>query len=81
MKIDFDSEANALMIQFREGKSEQTRELDEDTIIDLDKKGILAIELLDVVPRISLESLSNVDIHIPIGKMNVDVKKALTPLK
>lgn len=81
MKIDFDSEANALMIQFREGKSEQTRELDEDTIIDLDKKGILAIELLDVVPGISLESLSNIDIHIPIEKMNVDVKKALTPLK
>ncbi len=66
MKIDFDSEANALMIQFRDGKSLETKELDEDTIIDLDKKGILAIELLDVVPKIPLESLSNVNVHIPL---------------
>ena len=85
MKIDFDQEANALMIQFRKGKAKETKELDEDTIIDLDDRGILAIELLDVVPKISLESLSNFDIHIPIEKMNEDIKKAcekpLTPLR
>ena len=67
MKIHLDLEANALLIKFREEKASQTKEIDEDTIIDIDESGNpIAIEMLNVIPRIPLENFSNVDVSIPI---------------
>ena len=63
MEISYDKEADAMYIEFRKGKFENNKVIDDFTIIDMDKKGnILGIELLDVSKRIPIESLS--DIHV-----------------
>lgn len=63
MKITFDKDADALYIEFREGKFGSNKKIDDNTIIDLDKDGnILGIELLSVKNRIPLESLSEIDV-------------------
>ena len=63
MEISYDKEADAMYIEFRKGKFENNKVIDDFTIIDMDKKGnILGIELLDVSKRIPIESLS--EIHV-----------------
>ncbi len=63
MKITFDKEADALYIEFSSGEFFSNKKIDNNTIIDLDKKGnILGIELLIVSKRISKDFLS--DIHV-----------------
>jgi len=67
MKIQLDLEANALLIKFRDEKASRTKEIDEDTIIDVDDSGNpIAIEMLNIIPRIPLENFSNVDVNIPV---------------
>lgn len=67
MRIHLDLEANALLIQFRKKKSVKTKEIDENTIMDLDENNNpIAIEMLNVVPRIPIEQLSKLDANIPI---------------
>jgi len=67
MKIQLDLEANALLIKFRDEKASRTKEIDEDTIVDVDESGNpIAIEMLNVIPRIPLENFSNVDVNIPV---------------
>lgn len=61
MKITFDRNADAIYIEFGNGDFASNKKIDNNTIIDLDKKGnILGIELLDVSKRISKDFLSNV---------------------
>jgi len=62
MNITFDKEADALYIEFSKGEFGSNKEIDDNTIIDLDKKGnILGIEMLSVSKRISKEALSEVN--------------------
>ena len=52
MKISYDEEADAMYILLRKKKVHQTREVDENTMIDYDKEGnIIGIELLFVKER------------------------------
>jgi len=64
MKITFDKEADAVYIEFGDGKFASNKKIDNDTIIDLDAKGkILGIELLGVSKRMSKDFLSNISIE------------------
>jgi uncharacterized protein YuzE len=61
MEISYDKEADAMYIEFRDGKFAKNKKIDDFTIIDLDKDGnILGIELLEVSKRMPAESLSKV---------------------
>ncbi|MBI5148545.1 DUF2283 domain-containing protein [Candidatus Pacearchaeota archaeon] len=61
MKITFDKEADALYIEFSSEEFASNKKIDDNTIIDLDKKGnILGIELLNVSKRISKDFLSDI---------------------
>jgi len=63
MKITFDKEADAVYIEFSSGEFSSNKKIDNDTIIDLDKKGnILGIELLNVSKRIPKDFLSNISV-------------------
>ena len=62
MEINYDKEADALYIEFRKGKFEKNKKIDDFTIIDLDEDGkILGIELLEVSTskRISSVNVKN----------------------
>lgn len=66
MKIEIDLEADALYIEFQEGKWHKNKKIDDFTVIDLDRKGnLLGIELLQISKRIPKESLAKVDIINP----------------
>ncbi|NCN39221.1 MAG: DUF2283 domain-containing protein [Candidatus Aenigmarchaeota archaeon] len=59
--------ADALYIKFQEGKFAKNKKIDEDTIIDLDKKGgLLGIEMLNVTKKIPIKNLSNVNVKLPL---------------
>ena len=61
MEISYDKEADAMYIEFRDGKFAKNKKIDDFTIIDLDKDGnILGIELLEVSKRMPAESISKV---------------------
>lgn len=63
MKITFDKEADAMFIEFDSGEFGSNKKIDNNTIIDLDKKGnLLGIELLNVSKRMSKESLSDISV-------------------
>lgn len=52
MKIRYDSGADAMYITFREDKVDYTKEMDENTIADFNKKGqVIGVELLFVKER------------------------------
>ncbi len=59
MEINYDSDADALYITFREGNFASNHKADDLTIIDYDKEGqILGIELLDASKRIPLSEVN-----------------------
>jgi uncharacterized protein YuzE len=63
MKITLDKKADAMYIYLQEKKVSKTKQITDDTIVDMDKNGnVIGIELLFVSKRIPLESLSNLDI-------------------
>ncbi len=63
MKIIFDKEADALYIELSSGEFASNKKIDDNTIIDLDKKGnILGIELLNVSKRLSKDFLSDISV-------------------
>jgi len=52
MKIKYDSGADAMYIKLRDDKVDHTKELDENTIIDFNKKGqVIGMEILFVKER------------------------------
>jgi uncharacterized protein YuzE len=68
MKISLDPKADALYIKFQDGKFFRNKKIDNDTIIDLDKKGrLLGIELLNAKKRISAKELRNVVVSMPVA--------------
>ncbi|NOZ80350.1 MAG: DUF2283 domain-containing protein [DPANN group archaeon] len=52
MKIRYDQDADAVYITLRKGNVDHTKEVDENTIIDFDKKNqVIGFELLFVKER------------------------------
>ncbi len=52
MKARYDPDADAMYIRVKNGKSHVSKEIDENTIIDLDENGdLIGIELLFVKKR------------------------------
>jgi len=52
MKISYDPDADAMYIELREDEVDHTKELDENTIIDYNKKNeVIGVELLFVKER------------------------------
>jgi uncharacterized protein YuzE len=67
MKINFDSEADAVRIKFQPEDSEYkiSKEVDEGIIIDLDKDNkIMAIEILDVSEKIPEKDLRDINLGV-----------------
>lgn len=63
MKITFDKKADAMYIYLKKKKVFKTRQITDDTIVDLDKNGnVIGIELLSVSERIPIEEISHLDI-------------------
>ena len=49
MKIRYDAEADAMYIKLKEGVVDHTKEIDENTIVDFDKEGmVIGFEILFV---------------------------------
>ena len=69
MKITFDKKADAMYIYLKKKKIFKTRQITNDTIVDLDKNGnIIGIELLSVSKRMPIKELSHIDASIPVFK-------------
>ena len=67
MNISFDDQADALYIQFQEGKVGKTLKLQDGILMDIDSAGrVFGIEILDVSSRIPLEALSRINIEFPL---------------
>ena len=63
MNITYGKEADAMYIKLREGEFAKNKQLDDHTILDLDKDGnVLDIELSWVSEWMSLKSLSHLRI-------------------
>ena len=67
MKISYDSEVDALDIEFQKGKYDVSEELVEGIIVDYTKSGkIISIEILDASKKVPLKDMKNVTIAVPI---------------
>ena len=67
MEIKIDLKADALYIRFQKGKFAKNKVIDEDTIVDFDKKGrLLGIEMLNITQRVPLKQLTDVSVKIPV---------------
>jgi uncharacterized protein YuzE len=56
MKIDYNPQADAMYIQFKEGKVDNTLEVGRNIFVDLDKDGTyLGIEILFTSRRFAVE--------------------------
>ena len=61
MKITYDKDADAMYIKLLEGKFASNKEIDRNTILDLDEEGnILGIEILDASKRMGKKAFSNI---------------------
>ena len=59
MKIRYFEDTDTLLIQLKDGAIEETRDLDEDTVLELDAKGqVLAITIEHATTRAELSSFS-----------------------
>ena len=64
MKIEYDREADALYIQFCEAFVEESRDIEDGVVIDLDKEGhIIGVEILDASKRFGLKAIANITIE------------------
>jgi len=61
MRIEYDSEIDALYIRMQEKSVDRTLEIEEGLNLDLDKKGkLIGLEVLDATERYSLADVFNV---------------------
>ena len=69
MKIEYDSEVDALYIQFQPGKVKLSKKILEGIVLDIAKDGrIFGLEILDASRRIPLSQLSRVNANLPVSK-------------
>ena len=60
MRIEYDSDIDALYIRMQEKHVDRTVEIEEGLNLDLDKKGrLIGLEVLDVTERYSLADVFN----------------------
>jgi len=70
MKITYDKQADAIYLQFQEGKFSRNKEVDEGIILDIGKGNkILGIEILDASKRLQSKKLPYLNIQIPIQEL------------
>ena len=64
MHIEFDPEADALYIRFRNAKPKRNKDIEEGITVDLDEKHrLIGIEILNVSHRFPAEVLSTVTVQ------------------
>ena len=70
MKIEYDHEADALYIQFREVHPDDNVDIEDGVTVDLDDQGhIIGLEVLDAAKRFGVDSLLKVSIeNMPLEK-------------
>lgn len=64
MGIEYDSDVDALYVQFKAVTPDDNVDLEEGVTVDLDDEGhIVGLEILDAAERFGLESLRSVSIE------------------
>lgn len=64
MRIEYDREADALYIQFRDAKPSGNVDIEDGLTVDFDdQKRLIGIEILDVSHRLPREALSTVTVQ------------------
>ena len=67
MKVTYDTQADALYIQLREGKFVRNQEVAEGIVLDIgEDESLLGIEILEASSRFSLEDLARVEVLMPL---------------
>ena len=71
MRIEYDAEADALYVQFKDVRPDDNVDVEEGVTVDLDDKGhIVGLEILDAAERFGLESLLNVSFeNMPLERI------------
>ncbi len=71
MKIEYDKEADALYIQFRDVRVDDNIDIEEGVTVDLDERGhIVGIEILDATKKLSPKDIVNITIeNLPFEKV------------
>ena len=71
MKIEYDKEADALYVQFREAFVEDNVDVADGVSVDLDDEGhVIGIEILDVSKKLSLQDMANITVeNLPVDKI------------
>lgn len=71
MRIEYDAEADALYVQFKDVRPDDNVDVEEGVTVDLDDEGhIVGLEILDAAERLGLESLLNVSIeNMPLERV------------
>jgi len=70
MKIEYDKEADALYIQLKEAFVEESIDVEDGIVVDIDSdRHIIGFEVLSASKRLTLSDLTNISIkNIPIEK-------------
>jgi uncharacterized protein YuzE len=69
MKISYDTQADAVYIQLREGKFVANKEVAEGVILDMGEGDVvLGIEILEASTRLSPGDLARVEILMPLQR-------------
>ncbi len=64
MRIEYDSEANALYIRFRDAKPADNIDIEDGLTVDLDdQKRLIGIEILDVSHRLPPDALTTITVQ------------------
>ena len=71
MRIEYDAEADAFYVQFKDVRPDDNVDVEEGVTVDLDDEGhIVGLEILDAAERLGLESLMNVSIeNMPLERI------------
>ena len=63
MKITFDKKADAMYTYLQTKKIFKTKQVTDDTIVDMDKNGnVIGIELLFISKRMPIDKLTSLDV-------------------
>ena len=67
MKVTYDTQADALYIQLREGEFVRNQEVAEGIILDIgEDEALLGIEILEASSRFTLKDLARVEVLMPL---------------
>jgi uncharacterized protein YuzE len=72
MRITYDTQADAVYIQLREGDFVANKEVAEGVILDMGEGDVvLGIEILEASTRLSLGDLARVEVLMPLERTTV----------